>query len=81
MPQIPNIISEVLIFTADDAGSGMSASISAQGETLLELSSLNIEDRLTAIQQLREGLADLFEEVWGKPVDVSFDYEAWSEEQ
>lgn len=75
MPGIPQFVREAYLSSSPASQPGESARLVAEGESLVKLSTLNVEDRQTALEEFREGLSETFSDAWGSPVKVVFDFE------
>ena len=75
---LQGVISRVSVFTAGDSSVGIareSATITANGDFLLNLDVIDACDRVDSVEQFRAKIADAFRLIWDEPATVMFDFE------
>ncbi|HDS1721721.1 hypothetical protein NPS53_09425 [Pseudomonas putida] len=78
MNELPNHISVVHVWTDGDPSvgiSGESVEIQATGQNIIDLDTLEAEDRRPALETYRQKIGSLFSDLWDAPAKVLFDFE------
>lgn len=77
MANIPGSVLQAHIYTSGDpaVSASRSALLTSDGDDLITLADLSFDDRLTVLEEFREGLREAFASAWGVQPNVVFDFE------